>query len=518
MKKFLSKELRDIQQHHQVQEAVRLRRELCRDRYYPLYHFGAPEGKLNDPNGLCFWQGLWHLFYQAFPTDGSPNCWGHAVSEDLIHWKDLPYALRPGPEKACWSGAALAEDDRVIAMYYGNEYGDMVAVADDPLLLDWEKLTGKYVIPLHSEDGSPLPYTAFDPCVFKRGEWYYALSGGSRPHPDTGRGIRTEYLFRSKDLIRWEYRHDLFDRDFAGIPGMDGACPYFWPIGGDGERDILLHFSHLNGGQYLLGNFDTAAEKFMVCNAGSFNSGGWFAGGVHAPSAAPDGQGGVITVFNINHGRPGAAWDQIMSLPRRFTLRGEKKDLLSAAPVGDYASLRYDHRHMKEMVLPANREIVLPGIQGGAMEIEAVFAPDNVPVLEMNVLRSPGKEEYTRIAFLRQRGNLHYETLGELGWDDAHESTMVLDAMNGSALSDVLTRAPETGSWFLSPGESLRLHVFIDKSIVEVFANDTLCLSTRVYPGREDSVGVSLRALGRDSRLLSLDAWRMHSIYEDVLL
>lgn len=515
MKEILSKELENIRWHPQVKEAGRLRKELSRNRYCPRYHFSAPEGRLNDPNGLCFWKGLWHLFYQAFPKDGSPISWGHTVSKDLIHWMDLPYALRPGPEQACWSGATLAEENRVIAMYYGNEYGDMVAVADDPLLLDWEKLTGKCVIPRYSEDGTPLPYTAFDPCIWKRGEWYYALSGGSRPHPSTGRNMRAEYLFRSKDLIHWEYRHDLYDRDFAGVPDMDGACPYFWPIGEKGERDILLHFSHLNGGQFMLGNFDGQTEKFEICNAGSFSSGSWFAGGVHAPSATPDGKGGIITVFNINQAISGAEGGQIMSLPRRLTLYGEKKDLLAQAPAGDYTSLRYNHQHVEEVDLPANEEVVLSTVQGDVMEIEAVFAPDNVPALEMNVLRSPGKEEYTRIAFLRQRGDLHFETLGELGWNDAHESVAILDAMNGSMRADVLALAPETVAWYLAPGEPLRLHVFIDKSIVEVFVNDTVCLSARVYPSREDSVGVSLRSLGKNSRLLSLDAWHMRCIYED---
>jgi beta-fructofuranosidase len=68
---------------------------------------------------------------------------------------------------------------------------------------------------------------------------------------------------------------------------------------------------------------------------------------------------------------------------------------------------------------------------------------------------------------------------------------------------------------YVAPGETLKLRVFVDKSVVEVFANDRLCATVRVYPGREDSMGVSLRAQGADSLLLSLDAWHMRSIYEN---
>ena len=75
----------------------------------------------------------------------------------------------------------------------------------------------------------------------------------------------------------------------------------------------------------------------------------------------------------------------------------------------------------------------------------------------------------------------------------------------------MLSRAPETAQVFLEPDEPLRLRVFLDKSVVEVFVNGKQCVAMRVYPGREDSTGVSLRAQGRDAELISLDAWQMRS-------
>ncbi|HRP57369.1 glycoside hydrolase family 32 protein [Agriterribacter sp.] len=123
------------------------RKKQSSDRYRPLYHFVSPESTMNDPNGLSFWQGNWHLFYQAYPPEDRRQHWGHAISKDLIHWKDLPYAIYPGPERAVYSGATLVEENRVIAMYHGTEVGNMVAVSNDPLLLNWEKLSGNAVIP-----------------------------------------------------------------------------------------------------------------------------------------------------------------------------------------------------------------------------------------------------------------------------------------------------------------------------------------------------------------------------------
>ena len=86
--------------------------------------------------------------------------------------------------------------------------------------------------------------------------------------------------------------------------------------------------------------------------------------------------------------------------------------------------------------------------------------------------------------------------------------------MNVSRLPDVLSRAPETAPVYIKLDELLRLRVFIDRSVVEVFVNGKQCVAMRVYPGREDSVGVSLRSQGRDAALKSLDAWQMRSIYE----
>ncbi len=284
------------------------REKLGSDPHRPAYHYVNPENTLNDPNGLCYWEGRWHLFYQAYPPEDPRQHWGHAISSDLIHWRDLPYAIYPDPEECCFSGATLVEDDRVIAMYHGTKAGNMVAVSDDPLLLNWEKVTGKAVIPMTDPDGPPLPYRVFDPCIWKKDGAYYSLSGGTLPIGDDGRFVRANFLFRSNDLETWEYMHPFVEDDRFTLVGDDGACPYFWPIG---DRHILLFFSHISGGQYLLGDYDRTRDKFVATSGGKYNFGPYGPSGVHAPSATPDGSGGVVVIFNMNEGMPTEGWNQI---------------------------------------------------------------------------------------------------------------------------------------------------------------------------------------------------------------
>ncbi len=481
---------------------------MAADPYRPLYHYVSPESTMNDPNGLCFWQGRWHLFYQAYPPEDTRQHWGHAVSDDLVHWRDLPYAIYPAPEKCCYSGAALVEPDRVIAMYHGTHVGNMVAVSGDPLLLNWTKLTGCAVIPSRRPDGSPQPFSVFDPCIWKKDGLYYSLSGGKLPHETSGRRRPAEFLFKSSDLVNWEYLHPFVEGDVFSQVGDDGACPYFWPIG---DRHILLHFSHMSGSRYLLGDYDKQRDKFLVTDGGRFTFGA-SSGGVHAPSATPDGRGGVVVIFNINSAKPTPGWDQIMSLPRRLTLVG--KNELGMEPAGDIASLRGAHRHLGETPLPANREVVLDGISGNAMEIAAEIDPRQSPMIELNVLRSPGKEEFTRIVFFKRGGFQNWDRLTDWNkWSESCDSLITIDNGYSSELPDVTSRAPETAPVWLAPDEPLKLRVFIDKSVVEVFVNGRQCVALRVYPGRSDSLGVSLRAQGQEARLISLDAWQMKGIY-----
>ena len=146
-------------------------------------------------------------------------------------------------------------------------------------------------------------------------------------------------------------------------------------------------------------------------------------------------------------------------------------------------------------------------MSGNAVELRACLDPVTAPMVEMNVLRSPDREEHTRIAFFRERG--FNDRFGGGG----RQSLVTLETSYSSTAADVTCRAPETAPVWLAPDEPLELRVFVDRSVVEVFVNGRQCVAARVYPEREDSVGVSFRSRGVDSRLRSLDGWQMASIW-----
>lgn len=510
-----------------MQRFAESRKRQSGDKFRPIYHFVSPESMLNDPNGLSYWQGNWHMFYQGYPPEDKRPHWGHAVSKDLIHWKDLPYAIYPGPERAVYSGTMYIEEDRAIAMYHGPQAGNMVAVSSDPLLLNWEKLTGKAVIPLLSPTGFPTPYTVFDPSIWKKDGIYYSLSAGRKPKGSDGKEFAATFLFRSKDLVNWEYLHEFVEEDRFTLIGDDIACPYFWPIG---DRYILPFFSHMSGGQYLIGDYDIKRDKFIATNHGRFNFGAYSPSGVHAPSATPDGKGGVIIIFNMNAGKPTGEWNQLMTLPRRLTLAD--RDQVRQEPAGDIESLRYDHQSVKAMKIPGNTEIVLNNIRGTAMEINLEVDVKDATVFELNVLRSARKEEYTKIAFYKDRGygggrGYRFGQLERIVTEPptppsqpaqpprppARMSLISIESAYASLSPDVQPRAPETAPVMIDHNETLKLRVFIDKSVVEVFVNGKQALAVRVYPSRDDSMGVSLRSQGQESELISFDAWQMRGVW-----
>ena len=479
------------------------RQQLSGDPHRPVYHYVNPEGNLNDPNGFCYWQGRYHLFYQAYPPEDVRQHWGHACSDDLVHWRDLPLAIYPDPEDKCFSGSTLVEEDRVLACYHGIDEGTMIAVSSDPLLLNWEKLTGKAVIPDVEPDAAGNPYRVGDPCIWREEDGYYSLSGGYVDGPIFEDCRMAEFLFHSQDLERWIYLGRFVENDIFTAPGEDGAVPYFWPIG---DRHILLFASHQRGSQYLIGDYDRLRRRFRASGHGRFNFGPLRNGGVHAPSAFPDGDGGILLIHNINQGRDTEGWNHVMSLVRRLTLNPDGS--LRVEPAAAIEGQRGEHWGLGETALLPNREFLLPGIEGNALELSLRLAPESARELRIEVLRSPGREEHTSIRYLREGGLA--QNPGDYRWKG---DALVIDNADSSFSSEVLARPPETAPFQLAEGELLDLRIFIDKSVVELFANGRQAMGLRAYPDRGDSVGVSVTAVGGRASMQSADAWEMRSIY-----
>lgn len=469
------------------------RERLSADRYRPLYHFSPPENYLNDPNGLCQWEGRYHMFYQFWPDESDRVHWGHAVSDDMVHWQDLPVAIYPTTEKDCYSGQTVVEDDRVIAIYHGTQSGNSIATASDPLLLNWQKHPNNPVIPIRP-DGEP--YRVFDPCIWREEDGYYALSG---TYTDGRRGVdcvSVDHLFHSPDLAEWEWLGPLLKDPFFAEPGEDGAVPNFWPISED--KHMLLLFSHTRAGRYYVGEYDRETHRLIPDYHGRMNYGPINKGSLHAPSATIDDEGRFLAIFNMRGGRTGAEWRGIMTLPRRLWLAGDNS--LRIAPLPEMESLRFDHVTAPPTTVPANGEVALDGIGGKAVEIGATLEPGEAREVGLKVLRSPDGAEETAITFYRDARGSGRHSLG-------------IDISRASTRGNLEARPPEVGPLDLSEDEPLRLHVFIDRSVIEVFANDRQCLTLRVFPRREDSRWVSAFARGGEARLTSCEAWQLRSIW-----
>jgi len=517
-------------QQHELEENIFVKRfainrtKQLQERYRPRYHFVPPENDLNDPNGLCFWQGNWHLFYQARPMEDNRVHWGHAISKNLIHWEDLPYAIYPSMENHSFSGSCFVEEDRVIAAYYccGGVNGVRIKVSSDPLLLNWDDVSELPQIPNAEIDDFGKPYMIYDPCIWKDGELYYILTGawadGISPlsvhfssekiQRDGGPRCRpVDHLFVSSDLEHWEYSGEFVEGRLFGASGDDGSCPYFWPIG---DKHILLTFSHVHSAMYIIGEYDRKRQRLVASKGGRLNTGMQGLGGIHAPSAFPDGSGGLNCIYNVTTSAEELS-GQTMSLPRNYTL-GEN-DRLLMAPAGDVESLRKNLVELKNILLPANKEVVVDEVKGNSMEIVATIDPCESGFISLNVFRSPDKSEYTAINFYKNLGTDFSNTRFGVEFRD---SLVTIDPSFASTepISKVRFKMVEQCEFEMKDGEALELRIFIDRSIVEVFVNNKSACLLRVYPQNSESIGFSMMSRSSAAICKKLQAYEMNSIFK----
>ena len=149
------------------------------------------------------------------------------------------------------------------------------------------------------------------------------------------------------------------------------------------------------------------------------------------------------------------------------------------------------------------------------MELEAEFDIGQSQVLELNILASPDKKECTTIRFYKERGyrDLGRPRDGQPYFHNTPKSIIAIDSSHSTIDDKICIRPPEQTEFLLETDEKLKLRIFIDKSIIEVFANNKVCLIQRVYPKLEESCGISLSSRNGDAELLSFDLWQMAGIY-----
>ena len=210
-----------------------------------------------------------------------------------------------------------------------------------------------------------------------------------------------------------------------------------------------------------------------------------------------------------------------MTLPREIGIAGKdkiNKDVLTIKPAGNIESLRKNHRFIKNILISPNEEKILENISGNTIEILLTAEVKDASMFELRVLRSNKSEEFTRITFYKNRGFRDWEKYE--GWDlkkrlNASDSMISLDTSYSSLDQGVLSRPPEVAPVYLSEDENLDLRIFIDRSVIEIFVNERQCVASRLYPSRNDSIGVSAISQGSSSKILSLDAYDMENIYQN---
>ncbi len=453
------------------QTARELREQLLSDPYRPGYHFVVPEGRAMpfDPNGAIFWKGQYHLFY-IFQDQRGHN-WGHVSSTDLLHWRHHPTGLVAG----MFSGNCfLNKDGRPTICYHQVGQGNAMAVSIDDSLNEWEKLASNPITP-QTEPGDPHhdKYRSWDPYGWLEGETYYAIFGGQRPA-----------IAKSKSLGGpWSYVGDLLANTIEGVAiDEDVSCADFFQIG---DKHMLLCISHRLGCRYYLGDWKN--EQFHPTFHEKMS---WVDNSFFAPESLLDDKGRRIMWAWIFDGpafatRMDYGWSGTMSLPRVLSLSGE--GMLQMSPPEEMSLLRYNKRQLSGLVVEADSELTLEDISGNSMELSLEITAVDAGQYGVKVCCSPDGEEQTRVYY------------------DAATKKLTIDTSRSSLAEGA--KSVEGGPLGLKAGEPLKLRVFVDKSVVEVFANDRQAVMRRIYPSRPDSLGVRLFSNGAPARVRTIEAW-----------
>lgn len=242
----------------------------------PAFHITGERGWINDPNGLIYYNGQYHAFFQHYPDDTKwgPMHWGHVVSDDLTNWKYLPIALKPGDDcdkNGCFSGSAIVHEDKLWLMYTGfieNQGGESIrqvqCLAESTDGISFKKhgiVIGENLLP----DGY-APCDFRDPKVWFHNNLFWCIVAARKIE---GRG--RILLFKSKDLFNWEFVNDVFGKDSAGTMiecpdyneelGYMLFCEQFQPS----ENGVHLN---IHTCRFALGKIDYSTGLFVEDNRG----------------------------------------------------------------------------------------------------------------------------------------------------------------------------------------------------------------------------------------------------------
>lgn len=496
-------------------ELVEAQREfrdvLLNDPHRPTYHFVNPEGRGMpfDPNGAIFWNGKYHLgyIYQQDSRlkdriDGNRNfdCWGHASSVDLLHWRfHKPMLLAGSPDQSIFSGNCFINNKGVpTIIYHGVGAGNCIATCDEPELENWEKLASNPIIPIPDKTSPEGKlFSSWDPHGWTEDGMHYAIFGGPTPA-----------LFKAENLDDWEYIGPFLasEPDDVDTEHEDVSCPKFFKLG---DKYALLCISHERGARIYIG--DWKDEQFHPERHQRLN----FPGGTcFAPETLLDDNGRRIMwawVLDRNEPLhitdftkpPPMGWSGVMTVPRVLSLDDDGTLLIQ--PAEELQRLRLRERTVSELTVDADTTLRLDDIAGNALELLVSIDAGGAETCGLKVCTSADGAEQTLIEYNPTKGELAID-FEKSSLDESIEHSyyaMYLRKDGGSNPPCSKQVAPLQ----LRSGENLELRIFIDHSIVEVFANDRQCLTQRIYPTRADSTGVELFSTGDSMTVKSLQAW-----------
>jgi beta-fructofuranosidase len=460
------------------------------DPHHPRYHFAAPCYWMNDPNGLIHWKGQYHLFYQHNPGAAywGDMHWGHAVSPDLVHWQHLPIALAPTPggldDGVCFSGCAVVKDGKPVMVYTAvfPETQCLAFGSDD--LGKLEKYPGNPVIPAPPEGMEVEGFR--DPCVwFEDGAWHMIIGSGL-----VGVGGMVLY-YTSSDLLTWQYRgipSSGVNDPSAPLPtGRMWECPQFFRLGTDWYLVLSILDQPNLGVVVYRGSFKEG--HFTPSDLNWLDYGGRY---FYAPLSFQDQPGrrllvGWILEDRSDEAQVAAGWSGLHSLPRLLTPRPDGR--LGQQPVPELASLRTGAYEWSQLALTG--QVDLPGNppSGGQLELEFDLLPSSSGQSGV-LLRDPASSSQTRIAYDSERQLLFVDTR--------------LACLDGSAPGRLL-ECPLP----LKSGETIHVHLFVDNSVIEVFADGWAVLTARFYPPDPHRLKVAGFATGQGAKLSDLKLWRL---------
>ncbi len=457
----------------------------------PAFHLSTRVGWLNDPNGFSYYEGKYHLFYQYHPYDPywGPMHWGHAVSEDLLHWEYLPAALAPDQvydQDGCFSGSAIAlPDGRQLLMYTGvkripqedgefcDEQTQCLAVGDG---LDYEKYEKNPVL-----DGKDIPEGCSkedfrDPKMWKNEDGTYTCAVANRAKDGSGQIL----LYTSQNGFDWKFKSVLSANNNRF--GLMWECPDFFKLDGKwvlltSPQDMLpegFEYHNGNGTLCLTGDYDEETDTFTEQDNHSIDYGIDF----YAPQTilTPDGRR-VMIAWMQNwdtsrlHPRE-TRWFGQMTLPRELSIKNGR---LHQAPIRELEELRCNKVEYKDVVF--SDIIKLDGVEGRKIDMEIQIAPGD----EDNL--------YKKFAVRFAQNNRYHTSVSFR----PYESILKVDRkFSGSRRAAIHQRRSQVRS----ENGKIKLRMILDRFSAEIFINDGEQVMTITMYTDQAADGISFFADG----------------------